>query len=87
MTRNAVEAGTPEPQTKTGKLLLMSGLSFGSGRRLADSPELIAAIEAEARAAERERLAARVRAMMTVSGRDVLLPLRPETLLGLLSHD
>lgn len=39
------------PDTTSGKLLLMSGLTFGSGRRLADYPELILAIEAEARAA------------------------------------
>lgn len=39
------------PQTKAGRLLLMSGLAFQSGRRLADHPDLILAIEDQARRA------------------------------------
>ena len=35
--------------TTTGQLLLVAGLAFHSGRRLADYPGLIAAVEAEAR--------------------------------------
>lgn len=46
--------------TKAGQLLLMSGLTFHSGRRLADHPELLAAIEAEAIAAERARIEERL---------------------------
>ena len=47
--------------TRAGQLLLMSGLTFHSGRRLADHPELLAAIEAEAAADERERIASEYR--------------------------
>ena len=39
------------PSTMSGRLLLMAGLTLHNGRRLADSPELIVAIEEEARAA------------------------------------
>lgn len=46
-------------RTKAGWLLLASGLTFHSGRRLADHPELIAAIEAEAS----EPLLARIAAL------------------------
>jgi len=43
--------GEGTPSTKVGQLLLMSGLTFHSGRRLADHPELLVTIEAEARTA------------------------------------
>jgi len=39
---------TQEPRTAEGRALLMSGLTFRSGRRLADAPGLAADIEAEA---------------------------------------
>ena len=56
MTEPRTEA---KPATIAGRTLLMAGLTFGSGRRLADYPELILAIEAEAAApvAEDERAA------------------------------
>ena len=49
--------------TMAAKLLLMAGLEFHSGRRLADHPELIAAIEAEAVAARNAEIAAAVRGL------------------------
>jgi len=39
---------TERPSTVAGRTLLMAGLTFGSGRRLADYPGLILAIEAAA---------------------------------------
>ena len=47
MTEPRTEA---KPATIAGRTLLMAGLTFGSGRRLADYPELILAIENEAAA-------------------------------------
>ena len=49
-----------EPRTTGGQMLLMAGLTFGSGRRLADYPELIVTIEVQAATDERERLRQRV---------------------------
>lgn len=37
-----------EPKTQAGRLILMAGLTFGSGKRLADYPALVLAIEVEA---------------------------------------
>ena len=49
--------------TGAARLLLMSGLTFHSGRRLADHPELLAAIEAEAVVARDAEIAAAVRGL------------------------
>lgn len=47
--------------TRSGRLLLMAGLTFHSGKRLADHPELIKEIEAEAATQERKRIRAAVK--------------------------
>lgn len=56
--------------TKAGQLLLMAGLTFHSGRRLADHPEFVLDIEDEARAA----LASTPAAGLTVTGEGPLSP-------------
>jgi hypothetical protein len=56
MNEPTTEAG--KPTTIAGRLVLASGLTFHSGRRLADHPDLIADIEAEAVAVERARITA-----------------------------
>ena len=51
------------PRTEAGRVLLMAGLTFHSGRRLADSPELLAAIEDAAVVAREAELRAEIAAM------------------------
>lgn len=64
------------PATLHGRVLLMSGLVFPSGRRLADHPELVAEIEAEAAAVERARTAEAARMLrILIPGLDALLVL------------